>query len=279
MRDQVSYSTHMPWLSGRERAAEMNIALKSRVAALSAQPTLAVLLVGNDPASALYVRLKEQVATEAGIRTIIHQTPTLTTEEALSCIHAWNADTSIHGILVQLPLPSTLDTEAIIHAMSPEKDVDAFHPQNRGVIFSPVHLAVLTLLSMSPLTINGANILVLAKSPVFRDPLVSLLQRAGAFVDMGDTVPTPAALSRYQAIVTALGKREAFTGNDLAEDAVVIDISTNLAPNGKTVGDVPADTVHPGQYVSPVPGGVGPLTIAFLLQNTVDAAERTISKK
>ncbi len=257
----------------------MNTALKSRVAALSVQPTLAVLLVGNDPASALYVRLKERAAVEAGIRTIIHQAPTLTTEEALSCIHAWNADTSIHGILVQLPLPSGLDTEAIIHAMSPAKDVDAFHPQNRGVIFSPVHLAVLTLLSMSPLTMNGANILVLAKSRVFRDPLVSLLKRSGAFVEADDTVPSPAALSRYQAIVTALGKREAFTGHDLADDAVVIDISTNLAPNGKTVGDVPADTVHPGQYVSPVPGGVGPLTIAFLLQNTVDAAERTLSKK
>lgn len=275
-------SPHMSWLSGRERAAEMNTALKSRVAALAVQPTLAVLLVGNDPASALYVRLKERAAADTGIRTIIHRVGATTTQEAVDLISAWNIDPSIHGILVQLPLPSSLDSEAIIQAIDPKKDVDSFHPMNReallrgeGSIFSPVHLAVLTLLGMSPLDMNGAKTLVLAKSPVFRDPLVHLLKKVGAFVDAEEQVPSPAVLSRYAAIITALGQREAFTGTDLADEAVVIDISTNTSPSGKTVGDLPADTVKPTQFVSPVPGGVGPLTIAFLLQNTVNAAEQT----
>lgn len=269
----------MPWLSGRERAAELRAALKERVSALAIQPTLAVLLVGNDPASNLYVSLKEKAAADVGIRTVIHRVHDLSTDEAVSLIHQWNSDTAIHGILVQLPLPATLDTDAIIQAIDPKKDVDSFHPSNRealvrgdGTMFSPVHLATLTLLSMSPLDMNGAKILVLAKSPVFRDPLVHLLKRTGAFVDTEDAVPPPAVLSRYQAIVTALGKREAFTGNDLADNAVVIDISTNTSPSGKTVGDLPEDTVKPTQYVSPVPGGVGPLTIAFLLHNVVNAA-------
>lgn len=269
----------MPWLSGRERAAELRAALKERIASQAIQPTLAVLLVGHNPASDLYVTLKERAAAEVGIRTIVHRVHNLSNDEAILQIQAWNTDPAIHGILVQLPLPSPLDTDAIIQAIDPKKDVDSFHPVNRealargdGAIFSPVHLAVLTLLSMSPLDMNGAKLLVLAKSPVFRDPLVHLLKRAGAFVDAEDTVPPPVILSRYQAIVTALGTREAFSGNDLADDAVVVDISTNTSPKGNTVGDLPADTVKPTQYVSPVPGGVGPLTIAFLLQNVVNAA-------
>lgn len=257
----------------------MRAALKTRVATLPLQPTLAVLLVGADPASELYVSLKQRAADEVGIRTIIHRAPSCSTERAIEYIETWNNDPSIHGILVQLPLPSSLDTEAIIQAIDPKKDVDSFHPANReallrgeGTIFSPVHLAVLTLLGMSSLEMNGANILVLAKSPVFRDPLVHLLKKAGAFVDAEDQVPSPIVLSRYTAIVTALGQREAFTGHDLADDAVVIDISTNTSPSGKTVGDLPEDTVKPTQSVSPVPGGVGPLTIAFLLQNVVNAS-------
>ena len=272
----------MSWLSGRERAAEIREALKTRVADLPIQPTLAVLLVGADPASELYVSLKQRAADEVGIRTIIQRAPSCSTERAMEYIEAWNADPSIHGILVQLPLPSSLDTEAIIQAIDPKKDVDSFHPMNReallrgeGSIFSPVHLAVLTLLGMSPLAMNRAKTLVMAKAAVFRVPLVHLLKKAGAFVDTEDHAPSPVVLSRYAAIITALGQREAFSGTDLADEAVVIDISTNPSPSGKTVGDLPADTVKPTQFVSPVPGGVGPLTIAFLLQNTVNAAEQS----
>lgn len=269
-------------LSGREAAKQVREALKEEITINHLKPGLAVLLVGEDAASALYVSLKEKAAVEVGVRLTVRREAELATEEALEIIEHWNADPAIHGIIVQLPLPDGLDTDAVIAAITPEKDVDGFHPRNRsallagaGEIFSPVHLAVLTLIAQSGFALNGLRTLILGKSPIFTEPLAHLLKRTGAFVEIEQEKPAPYRLKETQLVVTALGLPQVLTGPELHPDAVIIDISTNKRLDGSTVGDVATDSLLASQQASPVPGGVGPLTIAFLLKNTVEAAKQT----
>lgn len=278
------HTATMPFLDGRGLAAELRTKIRERITDSGLTPTLAVLLIGNDPASHLYVSLKERAATEVGARVIRAERSQLGTEEAIRQIQTWNMDPNIHGILVQLPLPAGMDTDAVIAAIDPKKDVDSFHPINRealmrgeGNIFSPVHLATLRLLASSPLHLNGARMLVLAKSTIFRQPLVHLLQKAGAFVDAQNELPRD--LATYSGIITALGHPAILEGGALHPNAVIIDISTNALPDGATVGDVAINTLLPTQYASPVPGGVGPLTIAYLLQNLVERAETLVAQQ
>ena len=268
----------MPLLDGRALAASLRTELREQVRSQALCPVLAVLLVGNDPASKLYVSLKSRAAEEIGAKVRVHHVNTIATSEAVGLIQAWNTDSGIHGILVQLPLPASLDVDAIIAAIDPAKDVDSFHPTNReallrgeGTIFSPVHLAVLSLLASAPLSLNGARTLVLAKSPIFREPLVHLLKKAGAFVETHDAKPSN--IGSFDVVITALGQPQLLHGDELAPGAVVIDISTNTLPSGKTVGDLAPNTISSTQYASPVPGGVGPLTIAYLLKNLVAFAQ------
>ncbi len=271
-------------LSGKEPAAAIRATLAAYIQAKQLSPCLAVLLVGEDPASQLYVRLKERAALEIGIKTRIHHTASISQNEALALIHAWNEDPAVHGILIQLPLPATLDTDTLIGSIDPRKDVDAFHPINReallrgeGVMFSPVHLAVLTLIAQSSLVLNGANALLLAKSSVFAEPLAYLLGKTGAHVETHTIVPHASILKRADVLVSALGQAGCLRGELLKEHAVVIDISTNQTPTG-VVGDVDVSNLLPSQEVSPVPGGVGPLTIAFLLRNVMESCGRMCAK-
>lgn len=273
------YNLAMSFIFGKEIGQNLRNTLKTEISAKGLAPTLAVLLVGSDPASATYVALKLKAAEEVGIQLILEHRPTLSTEEALGIVSTWNQDPNVHGILVQLPLPAGLDTDAIIQAIVPEKDVDSFHPANREALlkgdarfFSPVHLAVLTLIGQTPLSLIGAQTLVLAKSEIFSEPLVHLLRKAGASVNVAMSVPPVDVLKKYALVITALGQPGLLSGGMFADDVVIIDISTTRLPDGKIVGDVAADTVKETQCVSPVPGGVGPLTIAFLLKNVVDAA-------
>lgn len=274
----------MSFIFGKEIAQSVRTTLKAEIAEKGLSPTLAVLLVGSDPASATYVELKAKAAAEAGIRLVLDQRATLTTEDALGIIMGWNQDPNVHGILVQLPLPAGLDTDVLIQAIAPEKDVDSFHPQNRADLlagnarfFSPVHLAVLTLIAQTPLKLIGAQTLVLAKNEIFSDPLVHLLRRAGASVTVATSVPPVVALKKYALVITALGQANLLSGGMFADDAVIIDISTTRLPDGRIVGDIDKETVKDTQAVSPVPGGVGPLTIAFLLKNVVEAAKKSRS--
>lgn len=275
----------MPWISGRDLANTRRAALKARLETETHAPGLAVLLVGHDSASELYVRLKERAAREAGISFTLRHEDTLTTDEACALIETWNADPAIHGILVQLPLPADLDTDAVIRVIDPKKDVDAFHPENRAALlagqarfFSPVHLAVLHLIAQTPLHINGAETLLLAKSDVFSEPFAHLLKKAGANVTVSSDVPPAHLLSSFSLIVSAIGQAGSLRGEALHPNAVIIDISTN-AVNGSTVGDLDKKTLQEGQWASPVPGGVGPLTIAFLLENVVSARDRFFSDR
>lgn len=268
-------------LSGKELARRIREGLKEQIEWERIAPGLAVLLVGEDPASALYVRLKEKAAAEVGVRMTVHRLAACSTDEAIARVEAWNADPTIHGIIVQLPLPAGVDTDAVVRAISPAKDVDGFHPETReamltgtGERFSPVHLATLSLIAQSGLDLNGTEALVLGKSPIFTEPLAHLLKRTGAFVSVETEKPRPHALKGARLVVTALGQAGLLTGPELHPDAVVIDISTNRRADGTTVGDVVTDTLGETQAASPVPGGVGPLTIAFLLKNTIEAAQR-----
>lgn len=274
-------TTHMIVLSGKEPAKRIREELKETIENENLSPGLAVLLVGGDAASALYVGLKEKAAAEVGVRMTVARVASCSTKDAVERIEAWNADPSIHGIIVQLPLPAGMDADAVVQTITPNKDVDGFHPETRGAVsagtgetFSPVHLAVLTLVGQSGLNLNGTEALILGKSPIFTEPLAHLLKRAGAFVRVEQAKPRPYALKEARLVVTALGQAGLLEGPELHPDAVVIDISTNRRADGKTVGDVVADTLGPTQAASPVPGGVGPLTIAFLLKNTVEEAQR-----
>ncbi|MBP7006060.1 bifunctional 5,10-methylenetetrahydrofolate dehydrogenase/5,10-methenyltetrahydrofolate cyclohydrolase [Patescibacteria group bacterium] len=273
----------MPWIFGRELANTRRAALKTRLQIENHAPRLAVLLVGHDPASELYVRLKQRAANEAGITFTLRHEDRLTTEEAITIIQEWNADSSIHGILVQLPLPNGLDTDAIIQAINPKKDVDAFHPDNRAALiagraqlFSPVHLAVLYLIAQTPLHLNGAETLLLAKSDVFSEPLAHLLRKAGAVVTISPDVPSARHLAEFSLVVTSIGQAGSLRGEMLDSNCVIIDISTNTK-EGSTVGDFDKNTLQEHQWASPVPGGVGPLTIAFLLENVVAARDHQSS--
>ncbi len=273
---------HMSWLFGKDRAQTIRHHLKDQIEREALTPVLAVLLVGNDPASALYVSLKQKAAEEIGIRLVICKETSLTTETAIAVINVWNTDPAVHGILVQLPLPDGLDTDQIMKAISPTKDVDSFHPENIAALlagnarfFSPVHLAVLNLISMSPLSLVGTKTLILAKSEIFSEPLEHLLKKAGALVDTSRHIVSAPVLKKYALIITALGQANILSGAMLDEEAVVIDISTTKLPDGSVVGDFEKNTILETQHVSAVPGGVGPLTIAFLLQNTVEAAKAT----
>lgn len=270
----------MPWISGKHLAEERRSRLRDRLANSDLTPTLAVLLVGDDPASALYVNLKERAAQEVGIHTVIDRRAQASTEELITQLQTWNEDTSIHGILVQLPLPAGIDTERVMQAIDPRKDADGFHPDNRtalvagnGQIFPPVYTAVLLLLAASHAALQQQKTLILAKSDLFGEPLQAILQRAGAFVTRQDALPDRSRLAEYRIIITALDQPGSLHGADLDEQAIIIDISTIKTPSG-VVGDFLKESLRDTQEASPVPGGVGPLTIACLLENVVQLAEQ-----
>ncbi len=238
---------------------------------------LGVLLVGSDPASELYVHLKEKAAHEVGIETDIRRLPAFTPDEELKeIIQSWNADPGVHGILVQLPLPEGHNTDDVIAAMDPKKDVDGFHPANIAALYegnasiiSPVHEGVLRLIASTGIPMNTTKVAIIANGDVFAKPLEYLLRKAGAFV----TIVKPDELERKilltsNIIVVAVGKAKLLDATHIAPNTVVIDVGTNRTADGKTVGDVDADAIKnmPG-WLSPVPGGVGPMTIALLLKN------------
>lgn len=267
----------MNFINGYEIAKTIREELKKEITASRITPALGVLLVGEDPASHLYVSLKEKAAKEIGIATDIRRLNAETTDrELINLIRGWNTDPTIHGILVQLPLPHGHDTDAVIAAMDPKKDADGFHPQTvnallagRDAIIPPVHEGILRLIVSTGIALEGARVTILANSDIFSTPLKYLLQSAGAEV----TVLFPNqldlnALQTSQILVTALGRPKFLTRSHLAPHTVVIDVGTSRLLDGKVAGDVDAESVAelPG-WLTPVPGGVGPVTIALLLRN------------
>ena len=275
-------------ISGKVVSASVREEIKREVEELkdkkSIVPGLAVILVGDDPASAVYVRNKHKGCIETGIRSYQIELPTDTSEEELlSKIDELNADSDVHGILVQLPLPKHISEQKVIDRISPKKDVDAFHPQNVGKImlgtyeFLPCTPAgVMELLKYYNVSIEGKECVVLGRSNIVGKPMAHLLLAKNGTVtvchsrtkNLGDVT------RRADILVVAIGKAK-FVGADMIKPgAVVIDVGINRGEDGKLCGDVDFDAVSDvASMITPVPGGVGPMTITMLLKNTLTAAK------
>jgi len=275
-------------IDGKAIAARVRGEVARAAAVLRARgvaPTLAVVLVGDDPASAVYVRSKTRAAREAGVDVRDHELPATTTQdELIALVRALGDDRAVDGILVQLPLPRGLDADAVIRAIDPAKDVDGLHPMSLGLLaagkpgFVPcTPKGCMKLLAEVGATIEGARAVVLGRSLLVGKPVALLLQNANATVTTCHSRTRELAdeVRRADIVVAAIGRAELVRGDWIRDGAVVLDVGINRLPDGKLVGDV--DTVAASQRaraITPVPGGVGPMTIACLLENTVEAARR-----
>jgi methylenetetrahydrofolate dehydrogenase (NADP+)/methenyltetrahydrofolate cyclohydrolase len=272
-------------IDGKALAAALRAALAKRVATLAFRPGLACVLVGDDPASAVYVRSKDRAANAAGIAAHTVRLPADAPEDTVvTQVARLNADPAIDAILVQLPLPTHVSTQAVIEAIDPEKDVDGFHPLNAGRLASGnpglmpcTPLGVMKLLAESDVPLDGARALVLGRSTIVGRPMAALLLGANATVTIAHsrTRNLAAECRRADVLVAAVGRPELVRGDWIAPGAVVIDVGMNRRPDGRLVGDVAfAEAMTIAGAITPVPGGVGPMTIACLLENTMTAALR-----
>ena len=279
-------------IDGKQISGEIRLELTGKVAVFRAAngfaPGLAVVIVGENPASKVYVRNKQRACEEVGIVSTVIELPEDTDEEELlSVVAELNADTGVHGILVQLPLPRHLDAEKVLLSIDPRKDVDAFHPYNVGRImigdydFLPCTPAgVMELLKRSDISPDGKECVVVGRSNIVGKPQAMLLLHAGGTVTVchSHTKNLPEVCRRADILVTAIGKPEFFDETYVKPGAVVIDVGMNRRPaDGKLCGDVNFERVEPvASAITPVPGGVGPMTIAMLLCNTLKAAELSL---
>ncbi len=275
-------------LDGASLARSIRAEVGRRAAELSAhgrQPGLAVLLVGDDPASTVYVRNKVKDCEESGIRSLLERMPASTTESALlSRIRALNADPAIHGILVQLPLPAQIDARKVIETIAPDKDVDGFHVASAGALmtgqrgFLPcTPYGVMKMLEFAGTPLAGAEAVVIGRSNIVGKPQALLLLQADATVTICHSRTRNLAehTRRADIVVAAVGRARMLTGDMLKPGAVVIDVGMNRDAQGKLCGDVDFDSAAKvAGWITPVPGGVGPMTRAMLLVNTIEAAER-----
>ncbi|MBS7276199.1 MAG: bifunctional methylenetetrahydrofolate dehydrogenase/methenyltetrahydrofolate cyclohydrolase FolD [Eubacteriales bacterium] len=272
-------------INGKEISAAIREEIKAEVQGMSVRPGLAVVLVGDDPASAVYVRNKSKACAEVGIYSEVYRLPEETgREQLLGLIEQLNQSTLIHGILVQLPLPKHLDPEEVIMAIDPAKDVDAFHPVNVGKImignydFLPCTPAgVMELLHRSGIEVSGKECVVIGRSNIVGKPQAMLLLHENATVTIchSKTRDLPSVCRRADILVSAVGKPKFVTADMVKDGAVIIDVGMNRDENGKLCGDVDFEPVsEKASYITPVPGGVGPMTITMLLKNTVTAAKR-----
>jgi len=256
-----------------------------RLNALGIAPGLAAVLVGDDPASRIYVRNKIRACHEVGIRSEEHVLAGDSSEgTVLALIDRLNADAAIHGILVQLPLPAQLATTAVIARISPEKDVDGLHPGNLGSLLSghPRYVpctpaGIMEMLKSTGLDLRGKEAVVVGRSNIVGKPVALLLLQAGATVTLCHSQTRDLAhhTRRADVLVAAIGKPRAIGGEMIKAGAAVIDVGINRSPEGKLVGDVDyAAALQRAGWITPVPGGVGPMTIAMLLVNTILSAER-----
>jgi methylenetetrahydrofolate dehydrogenase (NADP+)/methenyltetrahydrofolate cyclohydrolase len=270
-------------LDGKALGARLRAGLATRIATLPFKPGLRVVRVGEDPASGVYVRNKDRAAAEAGFDSATIHLPESTTEaDLLAEIARLNADPTVDGILVQLPLPAHIRAEAAIAAVDPRKDVDGFHPLNAGRLAAGepglvpcTPRGVMHLLAEAGVALRGARALVLGRSQIVGRPMAQLLLGADCTVTIAHsrTRDLPAECRRAEILVAAAGRAEMVRGDWIAPGAVVIDVGINRMPDGKLVGDVAyAEALGHAGAITPVPGGVGPMTIACLLENTLEAA-------
>ena len=274
-------------IDGKAIAADIRREIAEQVIELKKQgitPGLAVILVGDDPASCTYVRNKTKACDEVGFYARQINMPADTTqEELLAQVEELNADPAIHGILCQLPLPRHLDDKAVIAAISPDKDVDAFHAENVGHIMIGDHrflpctpAGVMELIHRTGVTVEGKHCVVIGRSNIVGKPMAMLLLHDNGTVTICHSRTKDLATICRQAdiLVAAVGKAKFVTADMVKEGATVIDVGMNRDENGKLCGDVDFDAVEPiAGAITPVPGGVGPMTIAMLLKNTLTSAK------
>lgn len=270
-------------LDGKAIAERLRGQLAARVAGLSFKPGLVVVRVGEDPASGVYVRNKDRAANQAGFAARTRHLPEATTEaELLAEIAALNADPEVDGILVQLPLPKHIRAEMAIAAVDPAKDVDGFHPINAGRLASGLPGLVpctprgaMHLLAEAKAKLSGARAVVVGRSQIVGRPMAQLLLAADCTVTIAHsrTADLPGECRRADILIAAVGRPELIRGDWIREGAIVIDVGINRMPDGKLRGDVAyAEALPRAAAITPVPGGVGPMTIACLLENTLEAA-------
>ena len=275
-------------IDGKAVAARVRAEVAAKVAALKDRGVatgLTVVRVGDDPASAIYVRGKRKACEEAGIASVEHHLPASTTQqELLALVARLNADPSVHGILVQLPLPDQIDEDPVLDAIDPRKDSDGFHPFNVGCLWTgkPAPRActpwgIMRLLDEAGVDPKGKRALVVGRSNIVGKPMAAMLLERHATVTVAHsrTQDLAAEVGRADILVAAIGKAEMVKGAWVKPGAVVVDVGMNRLPDGKLVGDVEfAPAAERASAITPVPGGVGPMTIAMLLVNTVELASR-----
>ncbi|NEN75079.1 bifunctional methylenetetrahydrofolate dehydrogenase/methenyltetrahydrofolate cyclohydrolase FolD [Pelistega sp. NLN82] len=277
-------------IDGKALAQTIKEELHERIAHLNSKgitPALTVILVGDDPASAVYVRNKHNTFTQLGLKSdVLHLPADITQEALLNKIKELNQDPLLHGILVQLPLPSHIDSHTVIDTIAPEKDVDGFHISNAGALmighprFIPcTPYGVMKMLATQQVPLRGAEAVVVGASNIVGKPMALLLQKEGATVTIcnSKTKDLAAHTKRADILVVATGRPEMVTGDMIKPGAVVIDVGINRGEDGKLKGDVEfSSAVKVAGAITPVPGGVGPMTITMLLVNTIEAAERQL---
>ncbi|OGR82054.1 MAG: bifunctional 5,10-methylene-tetrahydrofolate dehydrogenase/5,10-methylene-tetrahydrofolate cyclohydrolase [Elusimicrobia bacterium RIFCSPLOWO2_01_FULL_54_10] len=283
-------------IDGKKIAAETRAAIKTDVETLKkkgVQPGLATLLVGEDPASKIYVASKHKACQEAGMNSFNHTLPKdASTETVLAKVRELNADPKVHGMLIQLPLPPQVDSERVLEAVTPAKDADGFHPTNLGRLISAKDMAeiyarnipipctplgCLLLVESTGLRLAGKNAVVVGRSLIVGKPAAALLLASHCTVTIAHsrTQNLDAVCREADILVAAVGKAKMIEGSWIKEGAVVIDVGINRSPEGKIFGDVDFDAASArAGWITPVPGGVGPMTIAMLLKNTVALARK-----
>lgn len=268
-------------LNGFELAKQCRTALAEKIKTLPRAPKLAVILAGDNPASAVYVRNKEKAANETGIESAVYRFETITQKELTGLIAELNADNGVDGILVQLPLPGGINETEILQAIDPAKDVDGFHPLNLGklMIGEPAPVACtpkgcLKLIHLAKQDLTGLNAVIIGRSVIVGKPMAQLLLKENCTVTTAHskTQNLPELCRGADILVAAVGKPKTVKADWIKEGAVVIDVGINRLEDGKLCGDVDFDACFDKcAAITPVPKGVGPMTIAMLLENTVEA--------
>jgi methylenetetrahydrofolate dehydrogenase (NADP+)/methenyltetrahydrofolate cyclohydrolase len=281
-------------IDGKAVAKEVQRQIKEEVEGLERRwgmaPGLAVVLVGDDTASHIYVRNKEKVCKDVGIRSFEHLLPaTISERDLLALVHHLNKDKNVHGILVQLPLPPHIRAEKILEAVSPHKDVDGFHPVNQGMLilggdgFKPcTPMGIMKLLEAAGCDPKSKNAVVVGRSNIVGKPVALLLLEKHATVTIchSRTAHLRDEVGRADILVAAIGKAGFIRGDWIKPGAVVIDVGVNRLPSGKLAGDVEFETAKDrASAITPVPGGVGPMTICMLLYNTLKAAKDSLQRE
>ena len=278
-------------IDGNALSRQLRADVTARVTALKANgitPGLAVILVGENAASQVYVRNKVKACEDTGMHSVLERWPaTMTEAELLARVDALNADTTIHGILVQLPLPAHIDAQKVIEAISPAKDVDGFHIASAGALMTGMHgfwpctpYGCMKMLESIGCELKGKHAVVIGRSNIVGKPMALMLLQQNATVTIchSATKDLKALTLQADVIVAAVGKRNVLTADMVKPGAVVLDVGMNRNDEGKLCGDVDFDGVKDvAGYITPVPGGVGPMTITMLMVNTLESAERLVA--